>query len=151
MALTVKVDHPDFPEGMEFGINGLGLFENGTAREVTEDEERNFAAENQVGAGDVLGQSAYLDVSGSPIITDLEEVLGVDVTSTPSADPTAMNIDPTTGEVFEHANLNGISSDPEVTPLEEEEETVITSPSISTPTTPTTLTDTTTSTEGGDS
>lgn len=145
MALTVKVDHPDYPEGMLFGINGLGLFENGTAREVTEDEERNFAAYAQVGANDILGQSAFLEVSGSPIITDLEDVLGKDVTSTPSSDPTAMNIDPTTGEVFEHANLNG-------TPEVEEEEEVVEAPKSTTlmDTTSSSSSDTTTSDTGGD-
>jgi hypothetical protein len=132
MALTVKVDHPDYSEGTEFGINGLGLFKNGEAREITEEEERAYASYAQVGAGDMLKQSDYLEVSGTPIVTDLEEVLGKDVSSLPSPDPTAMNIDPTTGEVFEHANLNGISTDPENVPTEEEEEAVVAPKTINT-------------------
>ncbi len=125
MALSITVNHPDYPDGMEFGIQGLGLFKNGEARDVTEDEERAFISYAQTAPKERLEQSAFLDVSGSAIITDLEGVIGKDVTSTPSPDPTAMNIDPTTGEVFEHANLNGVSTDPDVVPLPEEEEAVV--------------------------
>ncbi len=121
MALTVKVDHPDFPEGTEFGIQGLGLFKNGESREVTEEEELSFASLYQMGAKDKLEQSKAITVDGSPIITDLEDILGKEISSLPSKDPTAFNLDPLTGEVFEHANLNGAVTNPDTSPPEEEE------------------------------
>lgn len=144
MALSVKVDHPDYPSGMEFGITGLGLFKNGEGREVTEEEERAFISFTQTAPEETLKQSDFLSVSGSPFVTDLEEVIGKDISSAPSPDPTAMNIDPLTGEVFEHANLNGISTDPEVVPLPEEEVAVVA------PTTFGGTTNTTTTEDGGD-
>ncbi len=42
MALKVKIDNPDFPKDHVFGIEGLGLFENGKEREVTAEQEQAF-------------------------------------------------------------------------------------------------------------
>jgi len=42
MALKLKFENPDFPKDHVFGVNGLGLFENGKEREVYADEEEAF-------------------------------------------------------------------------------------------------------------
>lgn len=125
MALTLTVDHPDFPEGTVFGIQGLGLFNNGESREVTEAEEISFASYYQMDPKEKLSQSALLTVEGDSTIENLDDILGKEISSLPGKDPTAMNIDPTTGEVFEFANLGGAVTDPEIIPTEEEEATAV--------------------------
>lgn len=40
--LTLKVDNKDFPEGHEFAIEGLGVFENGSEREVYAEQVEAF-------------------------------------------------------------------------------------------------------------
>lgn len=114
MALEVTVDHPDYPDGTEFGIVGLGVFKNGEAREVTEDEERAFVSFNQAKLGDMLEGNELVTYSGSPLITNVEDIIGKDVSDRPSGDPTAMNLDPKTGEIFAEANISGKVSEPDV-------------------------------------
>lgn len=141
--LTVTLDHPDYPDDFEMGIVGLGLFKNREGREVTEEQEKAFVSFYRMEAKEKLEQSDMITVSGTAAVTDLEDVLGVDISDRPSLDPTAMNLDPETGEVFEFANLSGASTDPDDTAeLEVEEETTTTTTTTSTPTTSNTTADT---------
>jgi hypothetical protein len=65
MGLTVKINNPEFPEDHLFAINGLGIFENGTAREVTKEEEQAFVDLKGVAARDALSSSGIFEVSGT--------------------------------------------------------------------------------------
>lgn len=42
MAVTVAIDHPDFPEGTEFGIDYLGVVPNGGSLEVPDENVEMF-------------------------------------------------------------------------------------------------------------
>lgn len=44
MALKVTVDNPAFPKGQEFDIRGLGIVVNGSATDITEEQERAYIA-----------------------------------------------------------------------------------------------------------
>ncbi len=48
MSLKIKVDDPTAPSGAPFTIKGLGSFENGSATEVSEEEEATFRSANAV-------------------------------------------------------------------------------------------------------
>ena len=42
MALKVKINNPNFPKDHVLSIDGLGLFENGKERTISEEEEQTF-------------------------------------------------------------------------------------------------------------
>jgi len=120
MALTLTLDHPDFPDDREFEISGLGLVKNRESAEIDEEQERAFAAFHGRTLEDALKGNDQISLNGTATLTDISEVIPSDISDRASADPTAMNIDPSTGEVFAEANLNGKASDPDFTPVEVE-------------------------------
>lgn len=75
MALTVSISHPQFPDDVEFGVAGAFVVPNGGSAEITEEQERDFAAARGVTIQDALGNSEVFEVSGDPTLTDLKEVL----------------------------------------------------------------------------
>lgn len=108
MGLTVTYEHPDFEDGHEFAINGLGILKNGEATEISDAQERTFVSVHQTSVEDALKGNGAFTVSGNSSVkdSDLESILGVDVSDTPSPDPTAMNLGPD-GKKFKDANLAG--------------------------------------------
>jgi hypothetical protein len=112
MGLKVTYEHPDFDKGHEFSVNGLGILKNGEATEISDEQERTFVATNQASVRDALKGNGAFTVEGTASVkeSDLDELLGVDVSSTPSPDPTAMNVGPD-GKKFEHSNLAGARTD----------------------------------------
>ena len=68
MAYTLKLDHPDFPKGMPFDLDGI-LVENGSEVEVTEEMEQFFISKNQKSIKDIYGHSKIVTVSGRAAIS----------------------------------------------------------------------------------
>lgn len=108
MGLTVTYEHPDFEDGHEFAVEGLGVLKNGEATEISDAQERMFISAHQTSVEDALKGNNAFTVTGTASVkdSDLESILGVDVSDTPSPDPTAMNFGPD-GKKFKDANLAG--------------------------------------------
>jgi hypothetical protein len=117
VAVTVTYDHPDFPDGYEFYIQGLGLTPNRESVEVSEEQERAFYYFQRVPLMEALDNTEHVNISGTPVVTDFSAT-DVEISDTPPADPTIMNIDPETNEVFAEANLTGAVTEPDFTPVE---------------------------------
>lgn len=64
--LRAKIQHPDFPEGYEFSVEGLGIFKNGEEREVTAEQEQSFVNVRRSHVKDALKDHPHLSVSGEP-------------------------------------------------------------------------------------
>lgn len=124
MPLTVTVDHPDFPKGTEMSVMGLPLVENGSTLELTEDDERSFISAHGVTVVDAFKGSGNASVSGTAIFTgSMDDILGVDVSDTPSLDPTSENrkVAEELGFPVELVTTGGVVSDPEVIEVVETE------------------------------
>lgn len=64
MSYSVKVDHPAFPSGHEFAIDGLGIFKNGSARKVTEEQELAYRDLTGNSVKDGL-KAGYIKIEGT--------------------------------------------------------------------------------------
>jgi hypothetical protein len=71
MALTVSINHPQFPDDTEFGVAGAFVVPNGGSVELTEEQESAFAVNQQKLVSDALGSNEMFDVSGSGAITEI--------------------------------------------------------------------------------
>lgn len=69
MGLTLKFEHPHFPEGHKFSINYLGNVENGGTAEVAEDDERLFVATHGKTVEDAFKGNANVTVSGTSALS----------------------------------------------------------------------------------
>lgn len=69
MALTVKVDHPDFPADTELAIEGLGVFKNGEEREVTDEQEQAFVNARGMHVRQGTENDPFVSVSGTSTAT----------------------------------------------------------------------------------
>lgn len=65
LALTVSYEHPDFPEGMEFEIVGLGLIPNGGSVELTDEQEERYLNYHGMTVKESLENDPYIKVKGS--------------------------------------------------------------------------------------
>lgn len=76
MALKIKVTMPDFPKGTTFGINGLGIFENGKEREVTPEEEMAYVTQFGMPVREGVSGSSNIEVSGTATVktSDIPQV-----------------------------------------------------------------------------
>jgi hypothetical protein len=70
MALKLDVDHPNYPKGMEFDLDGIGA-KNGSSVEVTADMEQAFLSKNGKSIKEIYGHSKIVKVSGT---SELKEV-----------------------------------------------------------------------------
>jgi hypothetical protein len=61
---------PDFPPDMEIGVNGLGVFQNGTARDVTEEEEWGYFNNFGVPPATGMADTENIKTSGTPTVKD---------------------------------------------------------------------------------
>jgi hypothetical protein len=68
MGYTLKFEHPQFPEGQEFGIPNLGLVENGSSIELDEEQERLFVLERGISVEDAFKDNSIVTLSGSSTI-----------------------------------------------------------------------------------
>jgi len=64
MALKLDVDHPNYPKGMEFDLDGIGA-KNGDSVQVTAEMERAFLAKNGKTIKEIYGHSTIVKVSGT--------------------------------------------------------------------------------------
>ena len=60
MGLTVTIDHPDFPDGYEFGAEGLGTLKNREPAEISEEQEQSFVSSRRMSVKDALGQEGSI-------------------------------------------------------------------------------------------
>lgn len=44
---TISIDLPDLPKGIEINIDGLGMFENGSSYDITDEEAYGFQVKHQ--------------------------------------------------------------------------------------------------------
>lgn len=72
MGYTVEVNHPHFPEGMEFNVSGLGIIPNGGSTEVDEDAERLFILQHGVTVEEGFANDAVASSSGSSTLDQTE-------------------------------------------------------------------------------
>jgi hypothetical protein len=72
MAYKLELDHPDYPKGMEFDLDGI-LVENGKSVTVTEDVERKFLAHNGKSLKDLYGKGEIVKLSGSSELSAKEK------------------------------------------------------------------------------
>jgi hypothetical protein len=71
MALTIKFEHPHFPEDTEFSFNDLGVVKNGGTLTVDEDAERAFIATRGMTVEDAFKTNTGASVGGvSSLSTD---------------------------------------------------------------------------------
>jgi len=72
VAISLKFEHPHFPEGHPFAINYLGQVLNGESVEVNEENERAFIASHGVTVEDAFKNDALVSVSGSSSLSNDE-------------------------------------------------------------------------------
>lgn len=65
MSLSIKINNEDFPADHKFSIDGLGVFENGKAREVTNEEEQAFVTERGIAVRDAFTSDSNVEISGT--------------------------------------------------------------------------------------
>lgn len=78
MALTVAINHPEFPDGTEFGVAGAFLVPNNGSVELTEEQELTFAAKQGRLVSDALADNEMFQLSGSPAVSELPTGIPVD-------------------------------------------------------------------------
>lgn len=120
MAYSITIDHPDFPDGYEFYINGLPMMKNREEFKLSQEDERQYALTNRMLLGDYVAKLPTFKVKGTPTVTDsIEKLIGVDPTTisdTPSADPTVENrkVAEEFGLPWELITVDGIVTEPNV-------------------------------------
>jgi hypothetical protein len=62
MALSVMIDDPTLPKGHELAIEGLGVFENGKAREVDAEAEDAFKTSRGLTVRQGLAKNPYVSI-----------------------------------------------------------------------------------------
>ena len=72
MGYTVNLNHPQFPEGFEFGINGVGIVPNGGSTDVDEESERMFITQYGYTLEDAFKDNAVATVTGSSSLSEDE-------------------------------------------------------------------------------
>jgi hypothetical protein len=80
MSLSIKINNPDFPEGHEWGVNGLGAFVNGTARDISKEEEQTFVDLTLASAKDSFSNDPNIEVTGTatakvPTVEETQETM----------------------------------------------------------------------------
>lgn len=78
MTTTIKFTNDAFPPDTEFSVEGIGVLKNGQAKELTEDEERNYAASTRGLIHEHAKNSEMFEISGTPSFTSIKDAIGVD-------------------------------------------------------------------------
>jgi hypothetical protein len=78
MPTTLKFTNDAFPPDTEFGVEGIGVLKNGQAKELTEDEERAYAASTRSLIHESCKDSEMFEVSGTPTFTSIKDAIGID-------------------------------------------------------------------------
>lgn len=78
VGLTATIDQPDFPDGFEFGVEGLGMLKNREAVEISEEREESYAAAFGVLIKDAFAEAGNIKIEGSPIVTEVPEQHGTE-------------------------------------------------------------------------
>lgn len=67
MTVTLKLDHPHFPDDAEFGIEGLGRIKNHGTLEVDDDDVKLFEAARGMTIADAFDGNGLITVEGSSL------------------------------------------------------------------------------------
>lgn len=78
MPTTIKFTNDAFPPDTEFSVEGIGILKNGVAKELTEDEERAFAASTRSLIHESSKDSEMFEVTGTPLIATIKDAIGID-------------------------------------------------------------------------
>jgi hypothetical protein len=65
VGVTVAVSHPEFPDGVEFGINHLGVVPNNGTLVVPEENETAFVNAMDSSVADAFSGSGFVTVTGT--------------------------------------------------------------------------------------
>lgn len=83
MSVTLKLDHPHFPDSMEFGIYGLGRVKNHGTLEVDDDKVKLFETTRGMTIADVFIGNGLITVTGSTLTASVQDVFKQEVPVTP--------------------------------------------------------------------
>jgi hypothetical protein len=83
MGLTVTFHNPAYPDGYAFGIEGLGVLNNGEASEISEEQEQAFANATGATIAEAFENNEFATVEGDPTVSGPEEPTGTQ----PAAEP----------------------------------------------------------------
>jgi hypothetical protein len=78
MTTTIKFTNDAFPPNTEFSVEGIGVLKNGEAKELTEDQERDYAASTRSLVHETAKDSEMFELSGTPAFTTVKDAIGVD-------------------------------------------------------------------------
>lgn len=86
MALTVTMDHPDYPDGYEFGVEYLGILKNRESKEISEEQEQSFVNFSGKPMKESFMEGGFIKVEGDATAKEPEEEQG---TQMPEQDQTS--------------------------------------------------------------
>jgi hypothetical protein len=69
------MNHPGFPPDFELEIAGVGVFPNGSTTELTADQEQAYIIRNNSMLSDDVADGGNMAVTGTPLISSVEEGL----------------------------------------------------------------------------
>lgn len=72
MGYTIRVNHPHFSEGTEFGVGTFGTIPNGSSKEISEDEERHFIMARGLPVEEAFAGDSVIEVTGSSALDKSE-------------------------------------------------------------------------------
>lgn len=75
MSLTLKLNHPHLEEGAELGVAGAFEVKNGESVELTKEQEAEYISMHGMTIEDAFSNQSVWEVSGTPEIKDISEVL----------------------------------------------------------------------------
>lgn len=104
MAVTLKLDHPNFSNDKEFGIPGLGRIKNHETLELDDNQVASFEKRKGMTVADVFKNNSMITVSGSQVtqvVASNNETTVTPPFETPSAETGATN------EQVEGGGVNG--------------------------------------------
>lgn len=76
MGLTVTLDHPDFPDGYEFGVEHVGILKNRESKEISEEQEQAFVNATGTPMKDSFQEGGFIKVEGEGTVSEPEEQHG---------------------------------------------------------------------------
>ena len=97
MGYTIKFEHPQFPDGYEFGINDLGMVKNNETLEITEDMESQFVNSRGMPLKDALEHIFGVTLEGSSALPD-DKKEDASVTESPASSDSPDNAAPASSQ-----------------------------------------------------
>jgi hypothetical protein len=93
VSLSLKLNHPHLEAGAELGVAGTLAVKNGESVDVTKEQEAEFISATGQTITDALGNTEIYELSGTPEIKGIDEVLPPDqVEAIKNTDPASLGI-----------------------------------------------------------